>query len=188
MICKGGINVTDNEIIELFFSRSERAICETGEKYGRLCRKVSYNILMNEEDMEECINSAYQKLWENIPPKKPESLCGYLCKIVRNLAINIRRKSFSYEDNCLEELSEVLSDENTVEKIYDSKQTAGFINAFLTKQKKQNRMVFTARYYFGMSVKEIATSYDMSEDAVKSRLRRMRNELREFLSERGVEV
>ena len=85
--------MTDNEIIELFFSRSERAISETGAKYGRLCRKVSYNILVNEEDMEECINSAYQKLWETIPPRKPESLCGYLCKIVRNLAINIRRKT-----------------------------------------------------------------------------------------------
>ena len=49
-------------------------------------------------------------------------------------------------------------------------------------------MVFTARYYFGMSVKEIAMGYDLSENAVKSRLMRMRNELREFLSERGVNV
>ena len=62
--------MTDNEIIELFFLREESAIIETGNKYGRLCRKVSYNILANEEDMEECINSAYQKLWENIPPNK----------------------------------------------------------------------------------------------------------------------
>lgn len=180
--------MTDKEIIDLFFLRSERAIAETGIKYGRLCRKVSYNILMNEEDMEECINTAYQKLWENIPPKNPESLCGYLCRIVRNLAINIRKKTVQYEDDCYEELSEVLSDDNNVEKAYDSKQTGKYINAFLSGQKKQNRMVFTARYYFGMSVKEIAAGYNMSEDAVKSRLKRMRNELRKFLSERGVEV
>lgn len=178
--------MTDNEIIELFFSRSENAIRETSGKYERLCRKISYNILSNEEDMEECINSAYQKLWENIPPKRPESLCGYLCRIVRNLALNIRRKESA--DNCYEELAETISDSNTVETVYDSKHTAELINEFLGKSKKTNRMVFTARYYFGMSVKEIAMGYDLSENAVKSRLMRMRNELREFLSERGVNV
>ncbi len=181
--------MTDNEIIGLFFSRSESAITETGSKYGRLCRKVSYNILMNEEDMEECINSAYQKLWENIPPKKPESLCGYLCKIVRNLALNIRRKEAAYGmDNCYEELSEPFSDNSNVETAFESKQITGYINEFLGKQKKQNRMVFTARYYFGMSVREIASGYEISENAVKSRLKRMRNDLRDYLSERGVEV
>lgn len=180
--------MTDNEIIELYFSRSERAISETGSKYERLCRKISYNILMNEEDMEECINSAYQKLWETIPPKKPDSLCGYLCRIVRNLALNIRRKEALNGDNCYEELSQVLSDGDTVEKSFDSKQTAQLINEFLARQKKQNRMVFTARYYFGMSVREIAMGYDLSEDAVKSRLKRMRNDLRKYLSERGVSV
>ncbi len=177
--------MNDNEIIELFFSRSEAAITETGNKYGRLCRKVSYNILMNEEDMEECINSAYQKLWENIPPKRPESLCGYLCKIVRNIALNIRRTA---SDNCYEELSESFSDSIDVETAFDSKQISGYINEFLGGQKKQNRMVFTARYYFGMSVREIASGYEISEDAVKSRLKRMRSDLRDFLSERGVEV
>lgn len=181
--------MTDNEIIGLFFSRSESAITETGNKYGRLCRKVSYNILMNEEDMEECINSAYQKLWDNIPPKKPESLCGYLCKIVRNIALNIRRKETAYcMDNCYEELSETFSDSSNVETAFESKQITEYINAFLEKQKKQNRMVFTARYYFGMSVREIASGYEISENAVKSRLKRMRNDLRDYLSERGVEV
>ena len=75
-----------------------------------------------------------------------------------------------------------------METAFDSKQISEYINAFLEKQKKQNRMVFTARYYFGMSVREIASGYEISEDAVKSRLKRMRNDLRDYLSERGVEV
>ena len=172
--------MTDKEIIDLFFSRSESAIAETGAKYGKLCRKISYNILMNEEDMEECINSAYQKLWENIPPKNPESLCGYLCRIVRNLAINIRRKAV-HEDNCYEELSEVLSCDNNVERAYDSKRTGEYINAFMSEQKKQNRLVFTARYYFGMSVKEIADATGQRETTVKSQLFRAREMLEEIL-------
>lgn len=182
------MNLDDNKIIELFFSRSEQAISETSSKYGKLCRKVSYNILKNEEDMEECVNSSYQKLWDSIPPKRPESLCGYLCAIVRNTALNICRKMNRRDGDCYEGLSEVIPDKNTVEGAYDSKQIGLLINEFLLKTGKKNRQVFTARYYLGMSVKSISEGYDMSENAVKSRLSRIRSELRDFLSERGIEV
>lgn len=178
----------DKKIIELFFSRSERAISETGEKYGRLCKKISYNILQSEEDSEECINTSYQRLWETIPPKNPDSFCGYLCAVVRNTALNICRRANRRGEGYYEGLSEVIPDSNTVERAYDSKQIAVYINEFLAKTGKANRQVFTARYYFGMSVKAISESYDMSENAVKSRLSRVRRELREFLTERGVEV
>lgn len=40
----------DEEIIELFFARSERAIGALDDKYGRLCRKLSYNIVGDERD------------------------------------------------------------------------------------------------------------------------------------------
>lgn len=178
----------DKEIIGLFFSRSETAITETDAKYGRLCKKISYGILGNEEDMDECVNSAYERLWSTIPPKKPESLSGYLCTIVRNISLNLCRKSKRRGEDFYEGLSEVIPDKNTVEKAYDSHRTAELINKYLLKTSKKNRQVFTARYYFGMSVKTIAESFDMSESAVKTRLSRVRNELRTYLSERGVEV
>ncbi len=178
----------DKKIIELFFSRSESAISETSSKYGRLCRKVSYNILHNEEDTEECVNTSYQKLWSTIPPKNPESLCGYLCAIVRNTALNICRRANRRGEDYYEGLSEIIPDSKTVEGAYDSKQIAVLINEFLSKTSKKNRQVFTARYYFGMSVKNICDGYDMSENAVKSRLSRVRAELRSYLTERGVEI
>jgi len=178
----------DKDIISLFFSRSEKAISELSLKYEKLCRKISYSILHNEEDMEECVNSAYERLWSSIPPKNPESLSGYLCMTVRNIALNTCRKANRRGEDFYEGLSEVIPDTNTVESAFDSKHTAELINEFLLKTGKKNRKVFTARYYFGMSVKEIAESFDMSENAVKTRLSRVRNELRTYLSEKGVEV
>lgn len=178
----------DKAIIELYFSRSEKAIVETGNKYGKLCRKISYNILKNEEDTEECINSALQRLWSTIPPKNPEHLCGYLCSVVRNIALNIIRKANRRGEGFYEGLSEVIPDNKTVENAYDSNQIASYINEYLGKTNKKNRIVFTARYYYGMSVREVAESLGMSENSVKSRLSRMRKELREYLLERGVEV
>lgn len=178
----------DRKIIELFLARSEQGISETDSKYGKLCRKISYSIVHNEEDCEECVNSSYQKLWDTIPPKNPDSLCGYLCAIVRNFSLNIIRSKKRRGIDSYTDLSDVIPDGRTIETDYDSKEISALINEFLEKTNRKNRLVFIARYYFGMSVKDISDGYDMSESAVKSRLLRTRGDLREFLRKRGIEV
>ena len=42
----------DEEIIELFFARSELAIRELDNKYGKICHNLSYNIVQNRQDAE----------------------------------------------------------------------------------------------------------------------------------------
>lgn len=76
----------DQEIIELFFARSEQAIQELDMKYGRVCQRLSYNIVNNRQDVEECMNDAYLGAWKAIPPAKPDPLQAYICKIVRNIS------------------------------------------------------------------------------------------------------
>ena len=65
----------DSSIIELFNRRSEQALSEMQKKYGKLCSQIAYNILNNNEDAEEAVNMAYEKVWEAIPPAQPKSLC-----------------------------------------------------------------------------------------------------------------
>lgn len=179
----------DNKIIELFFMRSEQAIAETKLKYNKLCMTVAERILFNSEDAEECVSSAYLRLWNAIPPKNPDSLCGYLCKIVRNIALTAFSKisRHSYEKQ-YEELSEVIMTKETVEEQYESRDISRMLNEFLGVQKRRSREIFTARYFFNMSIKEISESMSMTETAVRSRLLRTRNELKEYLKERGVTV
>ena len=76
----------DEKIITLFFARSEQAIQELDKKYGQRCHTVSYNILNNRQDAEECVNDAYFGAWKAMPPAKPNPLLTYLLKIVRNLS------------------------------------------------------------------------------------------------------
>ena len=70
--------MTDEEIIKKYFAREEDAIAETDRKYGAYCRKLCYNILSSMEDSEECVNDAYMRLWDNIPPKRPYELGTYV--------------------------------------------------------------------------------------------------------------
>ncbi len=179
----------DRKIIDLLFSRSEQAISEIRIKYNSLCMKIAGSILLNAEDAEECVSTSYLKIWNAIPPKNPESLCGYLCKIVRNTAISafgkISRRS--YEEQ-YDELTEIIPTGKSLEEEYDSRNISEQLNKFLAGRKQRSRQIFVARYYFNMSVKEIANGFDMSETAVRSRLLRTRNELKEYLTERGVNL
>ena len=49
----------DTDIIELFLNRSEEAIRQTDIKYSKLCFGIAWNILLNKEDSEECVNDTW---------------------------------------------------------------------------------------------------------------------------------
>lgn len=175
----------DEKIIALYFSRSEDALAQTRTKYGRLCMKIARGILCNEQDAEECVSSAYMKLWDTIPPTRPNTLRGYLCAIVRNTALTAYTRLSRY--HC-EELEECIPADGTVETAYESRLLGSLINEYIGLLSKKNRTVFVSRYYFNMSIAEIADGIGLSENAVKTRLSRIRAGLREFLEERGVEI
>ena len=78
----------DASIIELLRKRDESALTELRDRYDRLCRYIAGNVLSQREDIEECVSSAYYEVWNSIPPAAPDDLKSYLCKIVRNIAIN----------------------------------------------------------------------------------------------------
>ena len=183
----------DSKIIDLFFERSEQAITELSIKYEKLCKKISINILGNEEDALECINDSYLGVWNTIPPTKPDNLKYYLCRIVRNNALkkyhnNTAIKRNSYYDIALQELEECISDNNSVEKKLASSEITRLIDEFLSMQKQENRIIFTRRYYFGDSVGDIAVRMGMSENNISVRLGRMRKALKNHLEKEGVKI
>ena len=45
--------------LKCFFERSEQGIRELDIKYGKVCHKLSYNIVNSRQDAEECVNDAY---------------------------------------------------------------------------------------------------------------------------------
>ena len=78
----------DKTIIEMFFSRDEKALQETEQKYGKNLSYLAYHILRNQEDAEEAVSDTYLNAWNSIPPQKPLSLFAYLAKLCRNNALD----------------------------------------------------------------------------------------------------
>ncbi|MBO5897812.1 MAG: sigma-70 family RNA polymerase sigma factor [Clostridia bacterium] len=79
--------MTDKQLIELYWARSEDAIKQTERRYGRFCHALAYRILRSDEDAEECVNDTYLTVWNEIPPTRPNIFSAFLAKITRNLAI-----------------------------------------------------------------------------------------------------
>ena len=182
-------NRTDNEIITAFNERDERAIGDLREKYGRVCHGIAAGILPDERDREECVNDAYLALWNAIPPAKPTSLRAYLFTAVRRAALMVLRRSGA--DKREGDRSPVtLMDELT--EGYDLTDTADTVilrdalNRFLGTLSEKSRTVFLRRYYYGLSLEEIANCRGMSLSAVKLTLSRTRTALKQFLQKEGL--
>lgn len=183
----------DSKIIDLFFERSEQAIAELEDKYGKACKKFAYNILGNEADAQECVNDAYLGLWNKIPPERPQPLSAYLFRVVRNLAIkkyhsNTAAKRNSYYDTALDELENCLPADFDIENEIRSKFLTEEINSFLNTADKENRIIFVKRYWFGESVADIAKAMGLNSHSVSVKLSRTRQRLKKHLSEKGFDI
>ncbi len=183
--------IDDEKIIELFFERSEQGIRELDIKYGKVCHTLSYHIVGNRQDAEECVNDAYLSAWNAIPPARPDPLLSYLVKIVRNISLKIywRKKAAkrsSHYTIALEEIEECIADKKSVEDEIEARQLARIIEDFLDTLSLENRVIFMRRYWFSDSYKEIARFVGLSEKNISVRLTRIREKMKQYLMEREV--
>ena len=181
----------DTQIIDLFFARSEQAICELDSKYGKVCHSLSWNILHDSLDVEECVNDAYLGTWNAIPPKRPNPLLAFVCKIVRNLSIARYRANTAMKRNstftlALEEIEECLASPVTVEDEIAHKELVAAIEGFLDSLSAENRVIFLRRYWFADSYHEIARKVGLTEKNVSMRLSRLRRQLKTHMEQQGV--
>lgn len=183
--------MNDSQILELYRARSENAIAETANKYGKYCHYIARNILHDNEESEECVNDTYLKAWENIPPQAPEQLGTFLGKITRNLALNkhkhdtTQKRGAGQVSLALDELQECLPDGSDVEQVVDELVLIETLNQFLASLPTETRKVFMRRYWYVSSIKEIAADFNISESKVKMLLLRARNELKKTLEKEG---
>ena len=57
----------DEKIVELLYEHDEKGLTETKNKYEPLLNSLSYKILKNKADSNECVNDTYLKIWKTIP-------------------------------------------------------------------------------------------------------------------------
>ena len=146
--------IEDREIVKMFSARNQRAISETARKYGHMFRNIAKSILGNDQDAEECENDTYLRLWNAIPPAEPADLGTYGAVTVRNLAFDLlaHKNTMKRGGNMIfEELSDAIPDGG--DHFTEEDELGDYIDAFLRKRKKKDRVAFILRYFLSLLAK-----------------------------------
>lgn len=181
----------DGKILDLYFSRDQRALDETQKKYGSYCYSVANGILQCQEDAEETVNDTWLRAWDAIPPQRPSFLRLFLGKITRNLAFtrwrnrNAVRRGGGEVELVLEELADCIPGRESVDDALNARELAGAIRAFLDTIGDREQDIFLRRYFYAEPTAAIGARYGMKSDNVLRILSRVRGKLKEYLSKEG---
>ena len=180
----------DQELVQLLRIGDERVLIEIYNRYWDKMLVVALNRLGNQEEAEECVQDVFYKLWKlrgDLDLTKLE-LVNYLARAIRNQAFNVldkRHRERLKSENYKPELDiNNLSPERTLIIRELQEQIDRSINAL----PPQCRLVFKLSRQDGLSNKEIADTLSVSENTVKSHLKKANRDIRgnlEFITTLG---
>lgn len=179
----------DKKIISLLLRRSEEALALISHRFGCRLHQLAQNILLSQQDAQECVNDTYLAVWNSIPPQNPEPLFPYVCRLCKNIAISRLRTLTAQKRSgytlALDELDQTVGTLDLDETI-SARELGRAIDRFLDSIGRDNRVIFMRRYWYGDSVADIAKDTGISENAVSVRLHRIRGKLKDYLIKEGL--
>lgn len=182
----------DSSIVELYWTRSEKALAETASKYGKYCYAIAFNILFNPEDAEESVNDTYLGAWNSMPPHRPSILSTFLGKITRRLSLkkwrdkNADKRGGGQVSLVLDELEDCIPSGHGVEQELQMAELEKAISAFVKTLPDTERWVFICRYWYLDPIPAISKQFGFSRSKVKSMLHRTRGKLMYHLKKEGI--
>lgn len=188
---KGSDSMEDSRIVDLYWQRSQEAIAQTAQKYGRYCFSIAYSILENGSDADEAVNDTWLGAWNAMPPHRPQTLSTFLGKITRRTALKrweadrAVRRGRGEVALALEELSGCIPGKGMDEEL-DAAELSRVLRGFLRDLSQTERRVFVCRYWYLDPIAQIANDFGFSQSKVKSMLLRTRNKLKKELEKEGI--
>ena len=183
--------MSDEEIVELYWQRDEQAIKATDIKYRKNLISIATNILRDKCDSEECLNDAYMRAWNAIPPARPVFLQSFLATIMRRTAINrfnanqAQKRVVSEFTVSLSELEDIISSESDINTEAEADGLAGAISDFLRSLPERQMYIFVSRFYMAESLPKISKELGCSISTVKREIVEIKEELKKKLEREG---
>ena len=178
----------DQIIIEKLYVHDEEGLILAKDKYGRLLVSVAYNILSNLEDAKECEEDTYLKAWKVIPPYKPSFLKSFLCKLTRQISIDLYRKNKSrgkYNLSSMEEIDYEISSKDNIEDSINEQELSRKINEFVTSLDEEDQIIMIRKYFLFDDSKTICNMLNISENSLNVKAFRIRKKLIRYLEREG---
>lgn len=183
--------MTDTEIIDGLFRREEPALEAVQTQYHSYCSFIAKRILGNRESAEEVCSDVWLRVWQSIPPTRPENLRLYIGRITRNRALHYLEQESAAKRSAvqvqLEELNECLPDRLS-EVDTDRIVLQQIMGKFLRSLSREKRVIFIRRYWYGDTIEQIAARCGCKPVRITGILYRIRKELRNILEKEEIDL
>jgi RNA polymerase sigma-70 factor (ECF subfamily) len=127
----------------------------------------------NSNDAEDITAETFVRAWMNLNRIRTETLKAYLFTIARNIFLESLRKRRDHA-----ELGEEVADPHPgVEKRLEHQSDLDFVRAILRTLPEMDRSAFVMRVQYDLSYAEIARVLQLTENAAKVKVHRVRKKL-----------
>ncbi len=155
------------------FPCTDDFITHAVNEYSDTIYRVALNVTRNPQDAYDVCQDVFVRLMKNTDKiKNEEHLKAWLIRAAVNCAKSSVTSAFRRHNTSLEDIGE-----NSIVYTPEEKQVLECVSMLPQKY----RVTIHLHYYEDMKISEIAKALSISESAVKSRLRRGRNKLKELL-------
>ncbi len=158
----------------MILSRDSRTLLETAyDKYADMLYRLAFSHLRRREDAEDAVQDVFTK-YMNTSPRftDDEHERAWLVRVTVNRCHDMLRRGKVREHDSLDDISEIPDKE--------SENTSGVLQAVFALPEKYKTAI-TLHYLEGFSVEEISSMLGISLSAVKMRLSRGREILKDLL-------
>jgi len=176
----------DNALIDKFLAGDSKAFNILVEKYKRKIYLTAYRLLGNYEDARDITQEVIIKMYNELKNfRRESSIYTWLYRITTNLSLNElnKRKIRNFFD--FDEVEEWLfkDEKQSPELSYRENELSNKIQEAINKLPEKQRIVFTLRYYDGLSYEEISEILGTSVGALKANYFHAVNKLQKELKD-----
>lgn len=135
-----------------------------------------------QEDWEELAADVFMAAWERRDRLEPGHIRGWLCRVARNRAFNLRRADraeLPLEDDLL------ILGGGGPQRALEERELADLLRRAVNTLGERPRELFVRHYYYGQTVAEAAGAMDVNLSTAKTWLRRGRETLKDYLTGEG---
>jgi RNA polymerase sigma factor (sigma-70 family) len=178
---EGTVSRSDAELVHAARRGDKRAFVEIVARHQAMVCGIALGILGDFGASEDAGQEAFLTAWRKFHDlREPERLRAWLGQIARNAALGQLRRRRGHD--ALDEDLSLVDESPTPDEAAASEEEAALVRESLSKLPEVHRLPLILYYREGKSVKAVADALGISEDAVKQRLARGREMLRERMA------
>lgn len=173
--------MTDDKLLERLKRRDEGGLKILISKYSAYVGTIVYNTIgssASNEDLEEVVSDVFLAIWEH--SEKIFELKGYIATTARNKALNkLKNITLMYELND----NDTRGGDETVEEV-ERREVTRILYEAIEALGEPDCEIFFRYYYNNEKIRDIAEELNVNASTVKSKLKRGKEKLNAYLSER----